>query len=135
MTSANEASVSECTAQALKFLEQSDAEFERGDDRQGAENLYGAASQVVIAAAKQRGWGYRSHRATTNATRRLADENDDPFLVAGFSNAELFHKHFSHGEMENYEIDDRRPSVHAYVHRMVELIGEYEANGHGAEVG
>ena len=47
-----EATVEEYAAQALKFLEQSDAEFAAGDTRQGAEKLYGAACQIVIAACQ-----------------------------------------------------------------------------------
>ena len=130
MTSEREKNVEEYTAQALKFLAQSDAEFAAGDDRQGAEKLYGAATQAVIAATKQRGWGYRSHRANKNATQRLATEYDDPFLLAGFAAAEKFHIHFHHGDMEDYQIAVDRPAVRDYVQRMVDLINEYELNGH-----
>ena len=130
MTIETEATVEEYTAQALKFLAQSDAEFEIGDDRQGAEKLYGAATQAVIAASKQRGWGYRSHRANKNAIRRLAEEYGDPFLASGFNSAERFHIHFHHGDMEEYDISVDRPTVHDYVQRMVALINEYELNGH-----
>ena len=130
MTAETETSVEECTAQALKFLAQSDAEFAAGDDRQGAEKLYGAATQAVIAASKQRGWGYRSHRANKNATQRLATEYDDESLVAGFTAAEKFHIHFHHGDMEDYQITIDRPVVRNYVRRMVDHINEYELNGH-----
>ena len=133
MAAENEASVEDYTAQALKFLAQSEAEFDAGDDRQGAEKLYEAATQAVIAAAKQRGWGYRSHRDNKNATRRLADEYDDPFLASGFNSAERFHIHFHHGDMEEYEIAIDRPTARAYVHRMVGLINEYGLNGHNGQ--
>lgn len=129
MTAETETSVEEYTTQALKFLAQSDTEFAAGDDRQGAEKLYGAATQTVIAASKQRGWGYRSHRANKNTTQRLATEYDDESLVAGFSLAEKFHVHFHHGDMEDYQIDIDRPVVRNYVQRMVALINEYELNG------
>lgn len=135
MTSEKEKSVAEYAAQALKFLEQSDAEFAAGDDRQGAEKLYGAATQAVIAAAKQRGWGYRSHRANKNATTRFATEYDDPFLTAGFAAAEKFHIHFHHGDMEDYQIAIDRPVVHSYVHRMVDVVNDYELNGHSESEG
>ncbi|MDE2687777.1 MAG: PaREP1 family protein [Chloroflexota bacterium] len=128
-------SVEDYTAQALKFLAQSDAEFAAGDDRQGAEKLYGAATQAVIAASKRRGWGYRSHRANKNAIRRLADEYGDPFLVSGFNSAERFHIHFHHGDMEEYDIVTDRPAVHAYVQRVVDLINDYELNGHSQPQG
>lgn len=130
MTAEAETSVEEYTAQVLKFLVQSNAEFAAGDDRQGAEKIYGAATQAVIAASKQRGWGYRSHRANKNATQRLATEYDDESLVAGFSLAEKFHVHFHHGDMEDYHIGIDRPVVRNYVHRMVTLINDYELNGH-----
>ena len=121
--------VEEYAAQSLKYLDQSDAEFAAGDTRQGAEKLYGAACQIVIAAAKQRGWGYRSHRANKNATVRLADEYDDETLLMGFSAAEKFHVHFFHGNLEDYEIAADRPAVRRYVRRMAALVEEYAANG------
>ena len=125
MTTAGEKTIAECTAQALEFLVQSGAEFDAGDLRQGSEKLYGAATQAVIAAAIQRGWPYRSHRATKNATTRLAAEYDDPFLAAGFATAEKFHKNFFHDEMEDYEIAADQPVVHRFVNRLVTLVNNY----------
>ena len=133
MTTDDGRSVEEYAAQALKFLAQSDAEFAAGDDRQGAEKLYGAATQAVIAASKQRGWGYRSHRANKNSIRRLAEEYSEPFLASGFNSAERFHIHFHHGDMEEYDIAADRPTVRAYVQRMVDLINEYNRNGHNGQ--
>ena len=120
-------SVAQCVEQAVAFLEQADREFDTGDRRQGSEKLYGAATQVVIAAAKQRGWQYRSHRATKNATIRLGDEYGDPFLSAGFLAAEKFHQNFFHDEMEDYEIIADRPIVRRFVNRLVELVNDYAA--------
>ncbi len=128
MTTQRETTVEEYAAQALKFLDQSDAEFAAGDTRQGAEKLYGAACQIVIAASKQRGWGYNSHRDNKNATVRLADEYDDPFLLAGFSAAEMFHYHSRYGNLEDYQIELDRPAVHSYVRRMAALIEAYAAD-------
>ena len=130
MATDNERSVVEDTEQALKFLAQSDAEFDSGDDRQGAEKLYGAATQAIVAASKQRGWGYRSHRDNKNAIARLAIAYGDPSIRTGFAAAERFHIHFHHGDMEDYDIETDRPGVSEYVRRMVNLIHEYERNGH-----
>ena len=135
MTAVTEASVEEYTAQALKFLAQSETEFAAGDTRQGSEKLFGAASQAVIAAAKQRGWRYRSHRDNKNATTRLATELNDDLLLAGFLAAEKFHINFHHGGMEDYEIAQDRPVVRRYVHRMVDLINEYDMNGRNGQHG
>ena len=129
MVTEQETTVKECVAQAWAFLAQSDAEFASGDTRQGAEKLYGAATQVVIAAAKQRGWGYRSHRDNKNAVTRLYEEYGDSLIVAGFLAAEKFHVHFFHGNLEEYEIDADRPIVHRCVERMAALIEGYEAAG------
>ena len=124
-----ESTVEEYAAQALRFLEQSDAEFAAGDTRQGAEKLYGAACQIVIAASKQRAWGHHSHGENKNAIVRLADEYDDPFLHSGFTVAEKFHVHFHHGNLEDYDIETDRPLVRRYVHRMAALVEEYRGKG------
>ena len=80
MTVIQGVTVEDRTVQALRFLARSDAEFAAGDTRQGAEKLYGAAVQAVMAASHQRGWDFRSHRANKNAATRPADEYRDPFL-------------------------------------------------------
>ena len=131
MTVIHEATVAERVAQALEFLDQAEAEFAVGDTRQAAEKLYGASVQTVIAASLQRGWDYQSHRANKNAARQLAEEYDDPFLAAGFTAAEKLHIHFHHGDMEDYQIASDRYAVRRYVERMVNLVGEYEANRTG----
>ncbi len=124
MTVPEAKTIAQYVAQAQTFLRQSDAEFEAGDHIQGSEKLYGAATQAVIAAAKQRGWQYRTHRATKNAVVRLEAEYDDPLLAAGFLAAEKFHKNFFHDEMEDYEITADRPVVHRFVNRLVGLIND-----------
>ena len=126
-----ETPIEEYAAQSITYLNQSEAEFAVGDTRQGAEKLYGAACQIVIAAAKQRGWGYRSHHDNKNATTRLAAEYDDPFLLAGFAAAEKLHIHFHHGNLEDYEIEADRSAAQSYVRRMAALVEDYAANGSG----
>lgn len=128
MTVVQEATVAERLGQALEFLTQAEAEFAAGDTRQGADKLYGAAVQALIAASHQRGWDYHSHRANKNAATRLADEYNDRFLTAGFIAAERLHIHFHHGDMEDYHLAADRPTVRDYVERMVKLVEEYEAN-------
>ncbi len=133
MTSDEEKSAEEYAAQALQFLAQSDAEFDAGDDRQGAEKLYGAATQAVIAAAKQRGWDYDSHRANVLAASRIGAECDDMFLATGFSASDRFRTHARYGDMEDYQIALDRPVIRDYVLKMVAKIREYERNGHGED--
>ena len=128
MTVVQEATVAERLGQSLEFLAQAEAEFAVGDTRQAAEKLYGASVHVVIAASIQRGWDYNSHRANKIAARQLAKEYEDPFLSAGFTAAEMFHIHFHHGGMEDYQITADRYTVRLYVERMAKLVEEYEDN-------
>ena len=117
----------------LEFLAHSEAEFETGDTRQGAEKLYGAACQVVMAAAKQRGWafplppGQQEHRDQTVGRVR------GPLAILwALRLPRGFYIHFYHGDMEDYEIDAIRPDVSAYVRHMATLIEEYDkAPQHG----
>ena len=107
---------------ARQFLEASDREFADGDHLQAAEKLYGAANHAVTAVAQQRGWQYESHRAMKNAIYQLSKEHGDLSVVAGFTTAEKFHKHFFHDNMEPYEIEGERPVVHEFVARMLAML-------------
>jgi hypothetical protein len=80
------------------------------------------AAAGVSALAQQRGWQYRSHRSMKNAAFRLADEYDDPLVLAGFLAAERFHIHFFHQDLEDYEIELNRPVVHRFVNHMLALL-------------
>ena len=108
--------------QARDFLAASDREFEDGDHLQASEKLWGAASHAVMAVAMQRNWPCRSHRSLSNAVRLLEQETGDLLLTPGFSVAEKFHRNFYHDEMQDYEIESDRPSVHRFVQRMLALM-------------
>ena len=104
---------------ALDFLVASDDEFERGDDLQGAEKLWGAAAHSIMSVAKERDWPHESHRALKNAAIRLAAEREDPLIEAYFGLAEKFHVYFYHRTMEDWERDADRPLVHNLVRRVL----------------
>lgn len=108
--------------QARDFLAASDREFEDGDHLQASEKLWGAASHAVMAVAMQRNWPCRSHRSLSNAVRLLEQETGEAYLTEGFSVAEKFHRNFYHDEMQDYEIESDRPSVHRFVQRMLALM-------------
>ena len=107
---------------ARDFLVASDREFAAGDQLQGSEKLYGAATQAVIAICQQRGWRYKSHRAMQQAVSELARENNDPFISAGFFAAERFHENFFHDNLEDYQIEANRPDVQQFVARLLTLL-------------
>jgi hypothetical protein len=114
--------------QAEAFLDAADAEISSGDGMQGSEKLWGAATQVVIAAAQQRDWPYASHSAMRDSVRRLASEHDAPSLQDWFLAAEHAHVNFYHGFMDEDALEFARQRVHQFVVRMLELIGaEYSS--------
>ena len=115
---------------ALDFLEHSDQEFASGDALQGSEKLWGAASHAITAIAKQRGWPFGKYRARSEAVDRWAEEYQDPSLFTGLSVAEKFHANFYNDFMEDYVIERDRPTVHNFVHRIMNMVGE---SGKGEE--
>ena len=114
---------------ARDFLDAAEREFDAGDELQGSEKLWGAASHAVMAAAIRRGWNSGSHRALKEAVNRLAVEFNDESLRLRFGVAEKFHINFYHGAMEQFEIDDDRPVVREFVERLLSLES---VNGQGS---
>ena len=106
---------------AKDFLDAADREFDAGDELQGSEKLWGAASHAVMAAAIRRGWNSGSHRTLKEAAGKLAVEYNDQSIRGGFIAAEKFHINFYHGAMEQFEINDDRPVVREFVERLLSL--------------
>ena len=109
---------------AQDFLTKSDGYFEEGYVLQGSEKAWGAASHAVMAIAQQRGWDFGSHRAMIRAVTRIAEERDDRALRLEFNVAEQFHANYYHGFMEDFQIENNRPTVRGFVERILELIDE-----------
>ena len=109
-------------AAAVELLAISDAEFAAGARMQASEKLWGAATQALMAVAKQRGWPHGSRQDLKAAARRLADEHDDQLITFGFSVAEKFHANFYYDFMEDFQLDEDRPDVHDFVHRVLALL-------------
>ena len=109
--------------QALIFLQQSDEEFDAGDELQGSEKLWGAATQAVIAAVEHDGRKIRqSHEALKYEVKQLAEKHNDPSLKSGFKSAEMFHANFYHWFMDDFQLDEERPEVRQFVNRILALI-------------
>ncbi len=125
MTTRAEIAADQHVRTALTFLDHSGRESADGDAMQGSEKLWGAASHAITAVAKQRGWPFGKYRARAEAVKRLAQEYDDPLLDAYFSVARQFHNNFYRDFMEDDDIEDDRPKVHNFVHRVVDIVREY----------
>ena len=104
---------------ALVYLRQADDEFAVNDNLQGSEKLWGAASQAVLAVAKEKGWPSGSHFALKAAADKLAKDRNDPALESGFFAAQQFHANFYHRFMEGDDIARGRPLVRDFVHRVL----------------
>ena len=104
---------------ALVYLRQADDEFAVKDNLQGSEKLWGAASQAVLAVAKERGWPSGTNYALKTAADKLAEDRNDPALESGFFAAQQFHANFYHGFMEDDDIARGRPLVRDFVHRVL----------------
>ena len=104
---------------ALVYLRQADDEFAVNDNLQGSEKLWGAASQAVLAVAKEKGWPSGSHYALKAAADKLAENRNDPALESGFFAAQQFHANFYHGFMEDDDIARGRPLVRDFVQRVL----------------
>ena len=107
---------------ARSFLVNADREFNAGDQLQGSEKLWGAATHAVTALAKQRGWRFGKANARSMAVDRLAEEEDDPSLSDGYWAAEQFHANFYHDFMEDDTIERGRPVVARFVNRILAMV-------------
>ena len=123
MTTRGAKTVEEHVQIARSFLANADREFDAGDQLQGSEKLWGAATHAATALAKQRGWRFGKATARRAAVDRLAEEENDPSLSDGYWGAEQFHANFYHDFMEDHTIERGRPVVARFVNRILAMVG------------
>ena len=80
--------------QSEVFIALSNELFDTGSNMAGAEMLYGALTQVIIAIAVRRQENYREHQHRRHVMRRLATELDDPDITDAFGTSQRLHVHF-----------------------------------------
>ena len=68
--------------------------FDAGNNMAGAEMLYGALTQIIIAIAMRRQENYRERQHRRHVMRRLAAELDDPDITDAFGTSQRLHVHF-----------------------------------------
>ena len=69
--------VAECLQASTEFSILAEQHFNNGNPRVGAELLWGALSQVVIAIAIQRGQRYKEHQHRRHVMRQIIAELND----------------------------------------------------------
>ena len=103
-----------------RLLGQAHAELDAGDLRQASEKAWGAAAQIVKAAAQLRGWEHDSHRGLFLTINQLTDEVGDPEIHDLFAYPNYLHTNF-------YENTFGPDEVTRYVVRTEEFVAKVEA--------
>ena len=95
--------------------------FVNGDDMAGAELLWGALSQVIIAIAMQRGQRYQEHQHRRHVMRQIISELNDPAIVEDYKDANRLHVHFYLDNMTDVQVRDAADTTHALINRLLPL--------------
>ncbi len=80
-----------------ELLARARAYLAEDDLLQASEKGWGAAAQMVKAAADARGWRHGSHRDLYRAIERLVEETGDDGIAVAFSIAGALHQNFYEG--------------------------------------
>ena len=98
-----------------EFLARARTYLAEGDLLQASEKGWGAAAQVVKAAAEARGWRHKSHRDLYAAIDGLVDETDDDDIRLAFGSAGQLHINFYEGWLST-------EAVQAYLAEVAKLV-------------
>ena len=106
--------------QSRAFLEQAYRELRAGDLRQASEKGWGAAAQIVKAAAEARGWPHNQHRLLLRSVTRLTRDHDDRDIGRLFGAANFLHSNFYEGGLDE-------ATVAAALEEVARLVEKVEA--------
>ena len=109
-------------AQGKVFMAQAWEELERGDLRQASEKGWGAASQMVKAAAEVRRWDHQSHGDLHNAVNLMVRELGDRPLRGLFASAGSLHHNFYEGWLTAEAVQGYLEEVEVFVERMERIV-------------
>ena len=107
---------------ARRLLKDSEREFDAGDEHQGCEKLWGAASQSLMAVAKQRRWRSGKSNNRADVVERLSEELQEPSLDGDFGVVEKVHANFYHDFMEEPELIRTRRIANRFVLRVLDIV-------------
>ena len=101
-----------------EFLARARTYLAEDDLRQASEKGWGAAAQMVKAAAETRGWPHRSHRDLFHTVTRLVEETGDAELRSTFGLAAALHTNFYEGWLDRETVEDHLTHVGEFVERI-----------------
>ena len=108
--------------QSRIFLGQAYRELEQDDLRQASEKGWGAAAQIVKAAADARGLDHASHGLLFAAVRDLVAEAHEDGLRIQFYIANELHMNFYEGRMDRNEVASNLDQVSQFVDKVETLV-------------
>lgn len=97
------------------YLAQAYEELEQGDLSQAAEKGWGAAAQLVKAAADERGLPHNTHGSLFRAVGVLTDESGDDAIRRGFDSASSLHVNYYEGGATKVNIRASLQDVEALI--------------------
>ena len=100
---------------AAEFLARARAYLSDGDLLQASEKGWGAAAQMVKAAAGARGWDHNGHRQLHQTVERLVAETGQAELRSLFNAANTLHANFYDGFLPATAISADLESVERFV--------------------
>ena len=103
------------------FLEQAEEEVRREDLRQASEKGWGAASQLINAAANEYGMDHDRHGRLYQLARRLATTHDEQDLRRSCFAGEL-HSNFYEGFMNQGDAELHQAEVIQFVDRVEGIL-------------
>ena len=95
--------------------------FVDGNEIAGAELLWGALSQVIIAIAMQRGQQYQEHQHRRHVMRRIIAELNDPVIVEDYKDANRLHVHFYLNNLTDVQVRDAADTTRDLINRLLPL--------------
>ena len=109
-------------AQGRVFMAQAWEELEQGDLRQASEKGWGAASQMVKAAAELRRWDHQAHGNLHDVVLLLVREVGDRSLRGLFASANSLHQNFYEGWLSAEVVRGYLEDVEVFVERMERIV-------------
>ena len=88
------------------YLKQASEELQKGDLCQASEKGWGAAAEMVKAAALKRDWGHNTHRQLQIAVNRLSEETGNTEIRVLFAFASQLHINFYEGWLDYATVND-----------------------------
>ena len=108
--------------QSKSFLEQAYSELRAGDLRQASEKGWGAAAQIVKAAAEARGWDHNHHRLLFEVVSRLSLDQEDRDIGRLFGAANFLHSNFYEGGLDEATVTAALEDVERLVEKLEALL-------------